>query len=306
MEAQRKTYTVEGVLQPVRYAMVTINAVGGPYQAYTPVYWDGKFKFKKLAPGGYLVTAYVPRIGEFRQTYSVGPGTADEKGRVKVQIFVHPSRASRLSTPKDRFTVPAKRLSIGDKAWREYFEAQKSLRKNEVAAAIERLNKAVAIAPQFAAAWNQLGTIAYQRSEWAAAEQHFREAYKQDDGLFEPIVNLGGVLLQTRQYEEARQFNEKAIQMRPRDALANSQLGLVYIGLRDYARAEQFLKEAKRLDPGHFSHPQLALSDIYLRQGRAGAAASELESFLRHHPDDAMADRYRAAIAKLRQETPSR
>ena len=54
---------------------------------------------------------------------------------------------------------------------------------------------------------------------------------------------------------------------RPMDALANVQLGVNYVNLRKPDLAVKYLKEAKRLDPGHFSTPQLALYEIYLRSG---------------------------------------
>jgi tetratricopeptide (TPR) repeat protein len=295
----RTSFTLEGVLTPVRFARVSITGTNG-YSANTPVYWDGKFKFKKLKQGSYVLTAYVPRVGEFRQTYNIGPSSVDEKGRMKVQILVHPSRATRVSTPRDRFTVSAKRLSITEKAWKEYFESHKKIRKQEFDEAVKHLEKAVAISPQFAVAWNQLGTLSYQKRDFKAAEQHFREAHKQDDALFEPVVNLGGVLLQTNQLEEAVAFNKQALEMRPRDALANAQMGLTYYEMKRWDEAIRYLNETKRLDPGHFTNPQLTLSDIYIKRGARAQAATELENFLRHHPDYAQAANIRSAIGKLR------
>ena len=57
---------------------------------------------------------------------------------------------------------------------------------------------------------------------------------------------------------------------------------------------------AKRLDPTHFSHPQLTLAEIHLRRNEPGLAADELEDFLRQHPDWPKATEIRLAIAKFR------
>jgi Tfp pilus assembly protein PilF len=298
---ERKSFTLEGKLTPVRYAMVSLHAVDGPHTADATVYWDGKFKFKNLAQGSYIVIAYVPRVGEFRRTYSVGPSTVDKKGRMQVTIYAHPSRATRVSTPKERFTVSATRLSISDKARKHYSDAIKKLKKNDTAEAVALLEKAVSISPQFAAAWNQLGTLAYQKRDYEMATKHFREAHEQDAEMFEPVVNLGGVLLQTEQLEEALKFNKDAVGRRPKDPLANAQLGLTFMLMKDYRSAVEHLNATKRMDPGHFTHPQLTLAEIYRRMGRAQAAATELESFLRYHPDSERADSVRTALAKLRQ-----
>ncbi len=113
-------------------------------------------------------------------------------------------------------------------------------------------------------------------------------------------MNLGGVLLNLGKYEDALQYNARAVERRPRDPLAHVQLGLTYLQLKRTDLAVRHLEEGKHIDPGHYSYPQLILSDIYLRQGNRIAAASELESFLRYHPDYEMADSLRSAIRKLR------
>lgn len=303
---ERRTYTLEGKLAPVpRFANVTISGVGLNYYASNTIYLDGKFKFKNLPPGQYSTVVYLPRIGEFRQTHSVGPSNSDEKGRVKITVRLHPSRASRLYTPKDRFTVSATRLSIPDKAWKEFFEGQKRLTKKDPESAEAHFANAVAMAPQFSVAWNSLGTLAYQKKDYEAAEKNFREAIKQDKQLYEPVLNLGGVLLHLDKFDEALALNKSAIEMRPRDALANSQLGMTYFAMERFDEAFRYLRESTRLDPGHFSNPQLVLAQIHLRRGNKVAAIQELESFLRHHSEYPDADRIRENIRRLRDSSPA-
>ncbi len=152
--AARKAYTMEGKLQPTWFSLVFVrlSGVGTGYNARQEVYWDGKFKFKNLPAGTYSLSVVVPRMGEFRQTYSVGPSTSDHRGRVKISMVLNPAKAIRTITPRERFTVPASRLSITEKAWKEYMEAQKSLNKEDRAGAEAHLEKAIEISPQFSAA----------------------------------------------------------------------------------------------------------------------------------------------------------
>ena len=81
----RKTYTLEGVVAPVRFARVSISG-SSAHSDNAQVYWVGKFKFKKAPHGSYVVTAYAPRVGEFRQTYDIGPTTVDDNGRITADI----------------------------------------------------------------------------------------------------------------------------------------------------------------------------------------------------------------------------
>ena len=121
-----------------------------------------------------------------------------------------------------------------------------------------------------------------------------------DPNAYEPLVNLGGVLLTLGNPEEAYRFNLYSVLKRPADALANSQLGMNYLALGKTDLAEKYLLEARRLDPAHFSHPQLSLTEVYLRRGDKPKAIEMLEEFLRYHPDAPNADKIREGIAKLR------
>jgi tetratricopeptide (TPR) repeat protein len=181
--------------------------------------------------------------------------------------------------------VSAKSLSIPDKARREYDEAQKCLARRDTACAVDRLDRAVDIAPRFAAAWNNLGTIAYQTQRFADAERNFRKALEADAESYEALVNLGGVLINLRNFDEAWKHNVYAVLRRPNDALAQSQLGMTYMALGRLDLAEKHLLEAIRLDPGHFSHPQLRLAEVYLRRGDRAAAEKQVEAFRTLHPD---------------------
>jgi tetratricopeptide (TPR) repeat protein len=197
-------------------------------------------------------------------------------------------------------SVSAKQLAVPDKAAREYEEAQRDLGRRDIGSAIKHLLRAVEIAPQFSAAWNNLGTIAYQTRQYPRAEECFRAALDADPGAYEPLVNLGGVLVNLNNLDEAWKYNAFAVLMRPNDALANSQLGMTYFGLGKVDLAEKHFRQAQQIDPGHFSHPQLFLAEIHLRRGENAAAADDLEDFLKHHPDWPQAENMRQKIAEWR------
>lgn len=156
-------------------------------------------------------------------------------------------------------------------------------------------------APQFAAAWNELGTIAYQTKNFARAEECFLHALDQDPRAYEPLVNLGGVEVTLRKTERALDYNIFAVLTRPNDALANSQLGMAYFQAGNNDLALKYLEIARRLDPAHVSHPQLVMAEIHLRRNQRTAATADLEDFLKYHPDWPKAAEMRRAIAQWRQ-----
>ncbi len=296
-----RTYQLDGQIVPESQAAVSLFGATTPFHADTQTDERGHFRFRALVAGEYTVAVFIPGRGEVRQTFEVGPAAADTKGRIAVNIRAEDSRLVAEEALRDRAKVTARQLSIPESARREYHEAEKKLTRREVEAAVAHLEKAVRIAPQFSAAWNNLGTIAYQTRQYARAEEDFRKALNQDSGSFEALVNLGGALLSEGKMDEALQYNAQAVLSRPNDALANSQLGLTYFAIGSLELGQKYLEIARHIDPAHFSYPQLALAQIHLKRNERAAAAEEFHDFLRRHPDAPEAVRVRESLAKLEQ-----
>ena len=292
-------YEISGRILPRARASVVLFGASAPYSASTFVFPGSEFRFKKLQPGAYVLTIFIRGRGEARQTVEVGPGTADRHGRIFLTLRLKDSDFV-LAAALDQHTVSAKQLAISPAARRDYREALKDLSKHNVDSAVRRLDDAVERAPQFSAAWNNLGTIAYQTGKYDRAEECFREALKQEPRSFEALVNLGGVLVTEQKLDEALDYNGQAVVARPNDALAQSQLGLTYYLIGSLDLATKHLEQAIEIDPLHFSHPQLVLFRIHLRQGNPDAAADVLEDFLTRHPDWPRASNMRSTIVELR------
>ena len=239
--------------------------------------------------------------GELQKTVELSPGTVDSHGRLKLALHIQESRLESDGERSTGATVSATILSIPEGAIKEYGEAQRCLLRRDSDCASGHLKRAVQIAPQFVAAWNQLGTIAYQTQRYVEAETNFRRALSADPEAFEPLVNLGGVLLNLGRPDEAFRYNRQAVARRPNDALANSQLGMSCLQLKEFEAAEKYLKAAVQIDPAHFSHPQLFLAGIYIIRGERRSAAIALEGFLEQHPDSPAAAEIREKIAQLSQ-----
>ncbi len=281
--------------KPLRYAWVLLFSARSPFNVRTLADSAGEFRFRALPAGVYNLSVIAGTSGEINQTIEVGPSFADKKGRLTARIVFDQAKAVRA-----RHGVSVIALSVPDKAKQEYLKAMSLAEKRDFDGAAKRLRHAVEIAPQFSAAWNFLGTMSFQAGAFQQAEKYFREALKQDDTAFDPLVNLGGALIALHRYEESLPVNLQAVKIRSNDALAQSQLGQSYFHLGRMEEAETHLKLAKGLDPSHFSLPQIVLSDIYRSRGNYVAAIQELEECLNLHPDSATAPYVRKQIDALR------
>jgi len=298
--AQAVEYELAGRVQPEAFVSVRLHGATSPFTAVTESDLEGHFRFRKLLAGTYTLVVIEPGRGEVRRTVEVSPSLANSKGQVKVTVDLRPSELESRQAMERRAKVSVRDLSIPSEARREYEAADKKLARRDVAGAVAQLERAVGIAPNFATAWNHLGTIAYETGQYVLAESDFRKALEADPNAFEPLVNLGGVLINLGKLDEALERNLDAVQQRPRDALANSQLGMVYFYLGNLDLALKYLTLAKQTDPAHFSHPQRLLAEIHLKKNELAEAAEELEDLLMRHPDLGDGGKIREAIARMR------
>ncbi len=298
--AAEPLFELSGQLRPPGRASVSLFGTKNPFIAATLSDAAGRFSFKKLRADDYTVAVFIPGRGEARRTVEVAPAAADSHGRVSLTLDLKDSDFD-LAASVPQYSVSTSRLAIPKAALREYLEAEKDLGRHDPDAAVKRLENAVEMAPQFAAAWNELGTIAYQTRKFDRAEECFRQALEQAPAAFDPLVNLGGVLVTVHKLDQAVDYNLRAVLARPNDALANSQLGLTYFELGRMDLAQKYLERTRQIDPAHFSRPQLLLAEIHLRRGERREAAAVLEEFLKYHPDWPQAAKMRQTIAELRQ-----
>jgi len=294
------SYELSGLIRPAGADSISLFSTATPFAVSTLTGEDGAFVFRNLEAGEYTAAVFFPDRGEARRTVSVGPGTADEQHRIRIALEFADADFAVAGTLR-RHTVSAQQLSIPAKALLEFEAARQALSHRDAPLAASHLEDAVALAHQITEAWNELGTIAYQTGKYARAEECFRKALAADPKAFEPLVNLGGVLVTLRRTDEALTYNIQAVLARPEDALAQSQLGLAYFQAGNFELALKHLETARLLDPGHFSGPQLTIAEIHLRRGDRREAASDLEEFLKFHPDWPAAAAIRQHIALLRQ-----
>ena len=297
--AKERGFKLRGQIFPPMRTFVFLTSHDGLFADRALSNYKGRFKFKKLKPGTYSVTLFHPYWGETRRTIEVTGSFADEEGRIDVTVPFPRSEQGRERMLRMRTLVSAKQLSISSKAWNELRKARRQLSKKNTDAAIAHLEKAVEISPQFVVAWNFLGKIAYREQRLEKAAEYFRKALGEAPEVYAPTVNLGGTLLALGRYSEALPYNTAAAEMRPDDALANAQVGVNYFFHRKYEEAEPYLLKAKRLDPSHFTNPQLVLAQTYEIQGRSKEAIAELREFLARHPDSALTGKIRSAIEEL-------
>ena len=114
--------------------------------------------------------------------------------------------------------------------------------------AIAAYKKCLELEPDHAAAHINLGTLFYNRRDYAAAEKHYRAAIAADARYALAYFDLGNVLDETGRLPEAARAYKQAIQLAPTYADAHYNLALAYEKMKQPRRALHHWRAYTKLD----------------------------------------------------------
>jgi tetratricopeptide (TPR) repeat protein len=116
------------------------------------------------------------------------------------------------------------------------------------AQAVEMYEQVLELDPDHAAAHINLGTLNYNRQEYALAEKHYRRAIEVDPRYALAYFDLGNVLDETGRVAEAIQTYSTALQLAPTYADAHYNLALAYEKIKEPRKALKHWRAYVKLD----------------------------------------------------------
>lgn len=129
-----------------------------------------------------------------------------------------------------------------------------------------------------------MGEQALRMNELSAAQNHLEAAVDTFPSITGVRHYLGGVYLKRQYFEKAVEQLKKALEENPSVEVLNN-LGVAYIGIKDYEQAEPFLKQVVQQRPELAgSYKNLAL--LYQKAGRTNDAVSSFEKYFSLAPKD--------------------
>ena len=115
--------------------------------------------------------------------------------------------------------------------------------------AVDAQRALVAEQPGNAGAVNDLGNLLVESRQLEEAEEAYRQAMQIDPGLPEPPYNLSLLLAARDRHREARRLLKAMLKQHPEHAWGHYQLGTLHQAASNRARALHSYREAFRLDP---------------------------------------------------------
>jgi len=122
-------------------------------------------------------------------------------------------------------------------------------KKGREEAALEELQTALLIEPDFADAWVELGNIQHQREALDAAEEAYRKALEYSPSLEGVYYNLGNISLQRGKPAEAIAYYQETLRRNPDFSMAYNNLGQAYEAEGRLEEALQQYREALEANP---------------------------------------------------------
>ncbi len=158
------------------------------------------------------------------------------------------------------------------------------------------VSRASSLYPDSAALHNLRGTAQEQEGQHAAAARSYLRAAELDPASCFPFINLAGMCLRARHFEEAKQYFIRAATLAPNNVGVLVSLGEVCLQTGELPQARAVLDESLRLRPLN-ARALHARARTFLRQGHPAEALADAAEAARIEPGNS---EYRRSLAECR------
>jgi TolB-like protein/Flp pilus assembly protein TadD len=189
----------------------------------------------------------------------------------------------------------AQRASVSADAYGLYLQGRFRLRRDtadDLDASVELFQRAIGVAPDFAAAWAWLAYCQTRRiangdtnpQTHAQVEKAAERAITLDPDLAEGYIAAGLAALQRLDWAKAERFLDQALQKDPNNPLALQFRGHLTQAIDGIDDAERYMRRAIDLDPLNPLHRRY-LARVVLNSGRAAESAAILRQAIAESPN---------------------
>lgn len=157
------------------------------------------------------------------------------------------------------------------------------LGQSDSAQARPYLEQALRLKPDYPEAWNNLGMIAAQSGNPDEAIRNFQKALAQRPKYVTALLNLGNLYRRNRDFDNARKCFDQAIQIEPDDAEVNYSFGMLYAQQGQLEQASEHLERAIALRPD-YAEALNNLGVLFVRNQNYARAEEQFKAGIRVAP----------------------
>ena len=195
--------------------------------------------------------------------------------------------------------VSASDLNVPQKARKEVDKANEAMAEQNWKKAQEHLDKAIAIAPQYATAYNNLGVLYAKTNDLPHEEEALKKAIAADDHFAPAFVNYGKMCILQKNFPQAETLLQKAVTVEPGNVESLMLLADAEYMNRHFEAAIVSARQAHSADKEHPSFVHYIAARSYQQENRQQDALAEFQLFLLEEPKGPRADHVRGDVAKI-------
>jgi tetratricopeptide (TPR) repeat protein len=225
-------------------------------------------------------------------------------GPTEFDVPVRQRNAPEFSGVAASAFVSASDLAIPKRARKELDRSNELIRKDEIQHAIGKLKKAIAMYPQYALAYNNLGVLYSRLDDREREKEALEKAISLNPTFALAHVNLGRMNMRAKDYRAAEAEFNKALALHPTDEITLILLSYSEFIDNSFDAAIATSRRAHSLEKPHaFVHRVAARAFEEEKQG--ANAIAELEMFLKEDPSSPRAPDARHEIDVVKATLPN-
>jgi tetratricopeptide (TPR) repeat protein len=307
---------VMGVPRLAGRVEVRIETASGVLNDFVFTEATGRFVFRdvSLDPDDfYFVVVEAEGFETYRERMDY---QIDSRRGGNLTIFLEPERLVVTAGDGSAQVIDLSQLSqnIPEEARENFERALDDIEDGDFEDAIDRLEGAVELAPDYFDALDALGAEYLRAGRFEDTDRTLNRAHELSPASARPLLNLGtlryrlgevdyqarGLPAAAALFMEAIDLFEQSIRRDPNVALTYHNLGQTQYRLEQYAASEASLETALELDP-EYDEVRLALVNVYTRQHRYVDALEQVTAYLDQNPNSPRSE----ALERLRGQIES-
>jgi len=261
---------------------------------------NGQAQFVNVALGNYQVSV----SGSGIQTTISDLFEVDaRKGTQSIFVRVKPEENGEAKTVNgESATVAANDLKVPQKASQAFDKATRLIAKQQWQPAIDQLNKALALYPSYAEAYNNLAVVYARLGDPAKEREALQKATAANDHFAPAFVNLARLEMKEHNFAGAEADLTKATAADPTDVRTLTLLAQAQLLDVHYEDAIASAHKVHALPHNSYAVVHYVAARACERLHRLSEAVSQLELFLSEDPTGERASAARQEMAALQQQ----
>ena len=203
------------------------------------------------------------------------------------QMITFETATIKAENKLDKAVVATQVAQTNNAQAKEYFQLAKQLKKaGKIEAAIKNFRQAIQLKPDYAAAYNNLGTTLQAQEQLTEAKECYQKVLELEPSIAEAHSNLATIWQLEGNFPEAKTGFIKALELKPSYTPALTNLANIYQQEGDLEQAKNILENRLKQQPNNIA-VQTKLASILAEQGYLNKALAIYKAILKQQPESA-------------------